>query len=43
MDLSWVPIGFRKSWSFNIRVNSSVLSDLKYKKSSGYLDNYYNY
>ncbi len=43
MDFSWVPIGFRKSWSFTIRAKSGMLSDLKYKKSSGYLDNMYNY
>ncbi len=41
MGLTWVPVGYRKSWSFNIRVKSSVLQDLKLKKSSGYLDNLY--
>ncbi len=41
MDFTWVPVGFRKSWSFNIRVKSSILQDLKFEKSSGYLDNYY--
>ncbi len=39
MTFSWVPIGFRKSWNFTIRVKSGMLSDLKYEKSSGYLDN----
>lgn len=39
MGFTWVPIGFRKSWAFNINVKSSVLQDLKFKKSSGYLDN----
>ncbi len=40
--LSWVPIGFRQSWSFSIRAKSSMLSDvLKYEKSNSFLDNYY--
>ncbi len=42
MSISWVPIGFRKSWNFNISVKSSVLQDLKLKKSSSFMDNYYN-
>lgn len=41
MSLSWVPVGYRKSWSFTIRAKSSVLQDLKLEKSSSYLDNYY--
>lgn len=41
MGFTWVPIGFRKSWNFNIKVKSAILQDLKFKKSSGYLDNYY--
>ena len=41
MGLTWVPVGYRKSWSFNIRVKSSILQDLKFDKSSGFLDNYY--
>ena len=43
MSFSWVPIGFRKSWNFTIRVKSSMLSDLKYEKSSGYTNNFANY
>lgn len=43
MGFTWVPVGFRKSWSFNIRVKSPMLKDLKYQKSSGYLDNFANY
>lgn len=39
MGFTWVPIGFQKSWAFNINVKSSVLQDLKFKKSSGFLDN----
>lgn len=41
--LSWVPIGFRQSWTFNIRAKSSVLQDLKYKKTNSFLDNYYGF
>lgn len=41
---SWVPVGFRQSWSFSIRAKSSILSDvLRYKKSNSFLDNYYRY
>lgn len=39
MGFTWVPVGFQKSWAFNINVKSSVLQDLKFKKSSGFLDN----
>ncbi|MBE9487860.1 MAG: LPS-assembly protein LptD [Bacteroidetes bacterium] len=39
MGFSWVPIGLHKSWTFNINVKSSVLQDLKFKKSSGFLEN----
>lgn len=42
MSISWIPVGFRSSWSFNINVKSSVLQDLKLKKSSNFLDNYYS-
>jgi hypothetical protein len=41
MSFTWVPIGFRQSWSFNIGVKSSLLQDLKYDKRSSYYDNYY--
>ncbi|MFI3322902.1 MAG: putative LPS assembly protein LptD [Rikenellaceae bacterium] len=43
MSFSWVPVGYRKSWNFTIRANSSMLSDLKYEKSSSYTDNYSSY
>lgn len=39
MSFSWVPVGFRKSWSFNIHIKSSVLRDVKYDKQSSYYDN----
>lgn len=41
MNLSWVPIGYRTSWSFNISVKSAVLRDLKYDKRNSYYDNLY--
>lgn len=41
---SWVPVGFRQSWTFSIRAKASVLSDmLKYKKTNSFIDNYYSY
>ena len=41
MNFSCVPIGARKSWSFNISANSSLLKDLKYERSSSFYDNLY--
>ena len=42
--LSWVPIGFRQSWTFSLRAKSSLLSDfIKYKKTNSFIDNYYAY
>ena len=41
MNFSCVPFGYRKSWSFNISVKSSLLQDLKYEKSSSHYDNMY--
>ena len=42
--LSWVPIGFRQSWTFSLRAKSALLSDfIKYKKSNSFIDNYYTY
>ncbi len=38
MSFQWYPIGAFKSWSFNIQVKSSMLSDLKYDKSSSRFD-----
>lgn len=41
---SWVPIGFRQSWTFSIRAKSSMLADvIKYKKTNSFIDNYYGY
>lgn len=41
---SWVPVGFRQSWNFAIRIKSQVLADLlKYRKSRSFLDNFYYY
>lgn len=42
MNFTWIPIGFRKSWSFHISVKSGMLSDLKYDKSSSFYDNFYD-
>ena len=42
MSFNWVPIGFRKSWSFNISVKSALLRDLKYDKQSSYYDNIFD-
>ncbi len=43
MSFSWVPVGFRQSWSFTIQAKSSMLSDvLKWDKNNSFLDNYYN-
>ncbi len=41
MNFTCVPVGARKSWSFNISANSSLLKDLKYEKSSSFYDNLY--
>ena len=43
MTFSWVPIGFRKSWSFSIGVQSSLLKDLKYDRNSSFYDNLYDF
>jgi hypothetical protein len=40
-NFNWVPIGYRKSWSFNISVKSQMLRDLKYDKESSHYDNLY--
>lgn len=39
MRLTVIPIGYYKSFSFQINVKSSILQDLKYKKRDSYLDN----
>ncbi len=42
MNFSWMPVGFRQSWSFNIGVKSAMLKDLKYDKRSSFYDNLYD-
>ena len=42
MNFSCVPFGYRKSWSFNISVKSSLLQDLKYEKNSSHYDTMYD-
>ncbi len=39
MRLTVIPIGYYKSFSFQINVKSSILQDLKYTKRDHYLDN----
>ncbi len=41
MNFTWIPLGFRQSWSFNIGVKSAMLKDLKYDKHNSYFDNLY--
>ncbi|MFR9650528.1 MAG: putative LPS assembly protein LptD [Rikenellaceae bacterium] len=41
MSFSWIPFGYYRSWSFNIAVKASSLSDLKYDKSESMYDNLY--
>jgi hypothetical protein len=36
---NWVPFGFRKSYSFQINVKSTILQDLKYSKNESWYDN----
>ena len=40
MKLNWIPVGFRKSWNFQINVKSSVLQDLKLTKKKDFRDTY---
>ena len=40
INVSWIPNGQWKSWSFRIQANAAALADLlKFKKSSSYWDN----
>ena len=41
MSFTWIPIGFQRSWSFNIGVKAASLADLKYDKSQSMYDNMY--
>jgi hypothetical protein len=42
LNIRWVPFGPYKEWSFAIRANSGMLSDvLKYEKRRSYLENGY--
>ncbi len=41
MSFSWIPIGYYKSWSFNISVKAASLSDIKYDKSESIYDSMY--
>lgn len=39
MSFDWVPVGYRKSYNFEIRVVKSILSDLKYTKRKSWAEN----
>lgn len=39
MSFNWIPTGYLKSWDFTIRINSAMLSDLKYERRKDYRDN----
>ncbi|MFO7978057.1 MAG: putative LPS assembly protein LptD [Bacteroidales bacterium] len=38
MTIDWIPFGYRKSYSFTLRVKSSVLQDLKLTRRTSHLD-----
>jgi len=38
MTFNWVPMGFRQSYNFTIRVKSSVLQDLKLTRRTDHMD-----
>ena len=38
MRLSWIPIGYHQSYSFQINVKSAILKDLKYEKRKSWYD-----
>lgn len=40
MVLNWIPMGFRQSYNFTIRVKASVLQDLKLEKKTDWRDYY---
>jgi lipopolysaccharide assembly outer membrane protein LptD (OstA) len=40
MRFNWIPLGYRKGWSFQINVKASVLQDLKYKMQRDFRDNF---
>jgi hypothetical protein len=42
INVSWVPTGQWKSWSFRIQANAAALADLlRFRKSSSFWDNRY--
>lgn len=42
MNLSWVPIGMIKQWSFNISVKAATLRDFKYDRRNSRYDTLYD-
>jgi len=43
MNISVIPFGYLQSYSFQINIKSSVLSDVKYKKQKSWLDSDKNF
>jgi hypothetical protein len=39
MRFNWIPMGYLKSWNFQINVKSALLQDLKLKKKKDFRDN----
>jgi hypothetical protein len=39
MRFNWIPIGYRKSWNFYIKVKASLLQDLKLNRKKDFRDN----
>lgn len=39
MRISWIPIGFYKSYNFQLNVKASVLQDLKFNRRKNWTDN----
>ncbi|MBE0673615.1 MAG: LPS-assembly protein LptD [Bacteroidales bacterium] len=40
MSFNWIPTGYLKSWDFTIRINSGMLSDIKYERRKDYRENF---
>ena len=38
MRFSWVPIGYRQSYTFGINAKASILKDLKYERNKNWRD-----
>jgi len=40
LSVEWIPVGYMKSWSFTIKIKSSVLADIKYNRRKDFHDTY---